>query len=80
MFYANGKELTDQTTKNKVNVRKELQDGTLRSSIYNNSNYFVLLDDRIVGSGKTNLGKESVTDPKIKEAILAKAITYKKTC
>jgi hypothetical protein len=80
MFYDNGKEVTDQTTKNKVNVRKELQDGTLRSSVYNNSNYFVLLDDRIVGSGKTNLGKESITDPKIKEAILAKAITYKKTC
>jgi hypothetical protein len=80
MFYDNGKEVTDQTTKNKVNVRKELQDGTLRSSVYNNSNYFVLLDNRIVGSGKTNLGKESITDPKIKEAILAKAITYKKTC
>ena len=80
MFYDNGKEVTDQTTKNKVNVRKELQDGTLRSSVYNNSNYFVLSDNRIVGSGKTNLGKESVTDPKIKEAILAKAITYKKTC
>jgi len=80
MFYDNGKEVTDQTTKNKVNVRKELQDGTLRSSVYNNSNYFVLLDNRIVGSGKTNLGKESITDPKIKEAILDKAITYKKTC
>lgn len=80
MFYDNGKEVTDQTTKNKVNVRKELQDGTLRSSVYNGSNYFVLSDNRIVGSGKTNLGKESITDEKIKEAILAKAITYKKTC
>jgi len=80
MFYDNGKELTDQTTINKVNVRKELQDGTLRTSIYNKANYFVLLDGRIVGSGKTNLGKESITDPKIKEAILAKAVTYKKEC
>jgi adenosyl cobinamide kinase/adenosyl cobinamide phosphate guanylyltransferase len=80
MFYANGKELTDQTTINKVNVRKELQDGTLRVSVYNKANYFVLLDGRIVGSGKTNLGKESITDPKIKEAILAKAVTYKKEC
>lgn len=80
MFYDNGKEVTDQTTKNKVNVRKELQDGTLRTSIYNKANYFVLLDGRIVGSGKTNLGKESITDPKIKEAILAKAVTYKKQC
>lgn len=80
MFYDNGKEVTDQTTKNKVNIRKELQDGTLRSSVYNNSNYFVLLDGKVLGSGKTNLGKESIIDPKIKEDILAKAITYKKTC
>ena len=80
MFYDNGKELTDQTTINKVNVRKELQDGTLRTSVYNKANYFVLLDGRIVGSGKTNLGKESISDPKIKEAILAKAVTYKKEC
>jgi hypothetical protein len=38
------------------------------------------LDNKILGSGTTNLGKESVSDPKIKEEILAKAITYKKTC
>jgi len=80
MFYENGNEVTDQTTKNKVNVRKELQDKTLRSSIYNGANYFVLSDDRIVGSGKTNLGKESITDNTIKEKILAKAVTYKKEC
>ena len=80
MIYQNGKEVTDQTTKNKVNVRKELQDGTLRVSIYNNAKYFVLSDNRIVGSGSSNVGKESVTNPIIKEAILAKAITYKKTC
>jgi hypothetical protein len=63
-----------------VNIRKELQDGTLRVSTYNNSEYFVLLDGRILGSGKTNLGKETVTDPKIKEQILDKAVVYKKTC
>jgi hypothetical protein len=80
MFYDNGKEVTDQTIKNKVNIRKELQDGTLRTSVYNNSNYFVLLDGRVLGSGKSNLGKESITDPKIKEAILAKAVTYRKQC
>ena len=80
MFYENGNEVTDQTTKNKVNVRKELQDKTLRSSVYNGANYFVLSDDRIVGSGKTNLGKESITDNTIKEKILAKAVTYKKEC
>jgi len=80
MFYDNGKEVTDQTTKNKVSIRKELQDGTLRVSTYNNSEYFVLLDGRILGSGKTNLGKETVTDPKIKEQILDKAVLYRKTC
>jgi hypothetical protein len=80
MFFDNGKEVTDQTIKNKVNIRKELQDGTLRVSTYNNSEYFVLLDGRILGSGKTNLGKETVTDPKIKEQILDKAVVYKKTC
>lgn len=80
MFYQNGNEVTDQTTKNKVNIRKELQDGTLRTSVYNKFNYFVLSDDRIVGSGKTNLGKESITSEAIKEQILEKAVLYKKQC
>jgi hypothetical protein len=75
-----GKEVTDQTIKNKVDIRKELQDKTLRISTYNKSEYFVLSDDRIVGSGKTNLGKETVTDPNIRKKILMKAILYKKTC
>jgi len=80
MFFSNGKEVTDQTIKNKVNIRKELQDGTLRISTYNKSEYFVLLDNRILGSGKTNLGKETVTDPTIIKNILMKATLYKKTC
>jgi len=80
MFYDNGKEVTDQTIKNKVSIRKELQDGTLRTSVYNGSNYFVLLNGKVLGSGKTNLGKESVTDSKILESILSKAVIYKKTC
>lgn len=80
MYYENGNELKDQTTKNKVNVRKELQDGTLRISTYNNSDYFVLSDGRIVGSGKTNLGKESINDSVIQEKILAKAVLHKKQC
>lgn len=80
MFYDNGKEVTNQTIKNKANIRKELQDGTLKVSTYNNSNYFVLSDNRVVSSGKTTLGKESVTDPKIKEMILDKAVKYKKDC
>jgi hypothetical protein len=80
MFYDNGNEVTDQTTKNKVNVRKELQDGTLRTSTYNGSNYFILSDNRIVGSGTTNLGKESINNVKTKETILATAIKYKPNC
>jgi hypothetical protein len=80
MFFSNGKEVEDQTIKNKVNIRKELQDKTLRISTYNKSEYFVLSDGRILGSGKTNLGKETVTDPDIKKKILMKAVLYKKTC
>jgi alkylated DNA repair dioxygenase AlkB len=82
MYYNKGygREVEDQTIKNKVSIRKELQDKTLRISTYNKSEYFVLSDDRIVGSGKTNLGKETVTDPNIRKKILMKAILYKKTC
>jgi hypothetical protein len=80
MFYDNGNEVTDQTTINKVNIRKELQDGTLRVAIYNNFKYFILSDNKILGSGATNLGKESISDPTLKGKILAKAVTYKKTC
>jgi len=80
MFFDNGNEVTDQTIKNKVNIRKELQDKTLRVSTYNKSEYFVLSDNRIVGSGTTNLGKETVTDPDIKKKILMKAVLYKKSC
>jgi hypothetical protein len=80
MLFANGKEVTDQTIKNKVDIVIATQDGTLKISTYNNSKYFVLSDNRILGSGKTNLGKESVTDPDIQKKILMKAILYKKTC
>jgi hypothetical protein len=80
MFFDNGKEVTDQTIKNKVNIRKELQDGNLRISVYNNNKYFVLSNNKILGSGKTNLGKDTVTDPKIKQEILDKAVLYKPKC
>ena len=80
MFYDNGKELTDKTTINKVNIRKELQDGTLRTSSFNKFNYFILSDGTILGSGNTNLGKETVTNQSIKDKILAKATLYKKDC
>jgi hypothetical protein len=80
MLFANGTEVTDQTIKNKVDIIIATQDGTLKISTYNNSKYFVLSDNRILGSGKTNFGKESVTDPDIQNKILMKAILYKKTC
>jgi len=80
MFYQNGNEVVDQTTKNKLNVRMELQDGTLRTATYNGASYFILSDNRIVGSGVTNLGKESITNQELKELLLSKAILYKNQC
>lgn len=80
MFFDNGTEVTDQTIKNKANIRKELQDGTLRTSVFNRVNYFILSDNRILGGGKTNLGKESITDVDIAKKILDKAVLYKKQC
>jgi hypothetical protein len=80
MLFENGTEVTDQTIKNKVDIKIAFQDGTLRISVYNNNKYFVLSNNRILGSGKTNLGKETVTDPKIKQEILDKAVLYKPKC
>lgn len=80
MLFANGTEVTDQTIKNKVDIKMAYQDGTLRISVYNNNKYFVLSNNKIFGSGKTNLGKETVTDPKIKQEILDKAVLYKPKC
>jgi hypothetical protein len=80
MFYANGDELTDKTIMNKVNIRKELQDGTLRMSNFNNSNYYILSDNTILGSGTTNLAKETIADAETKRIILDRATTYKPKC
>ena len=80
MLFANGTEVTDQTIMNKVDIKMAYQDGTLRISVYNNNKYFVLSNNKIFGSGKTNLGKETVTDPKIKQEILDKAVLYKPKC
>lgn len=80
MLFANGTEVTDQTIKNKVDIKIAYQDGTLRISVYNNNKYFVLSNNKIFGSGNTNLGKETVTDPKIKQEILDKAVLYKPKC
>lgn len=80
MFFANGKEVTDQTIKNKVDIKMAKEDKTLKVSTYNNSKYFVLSDGRILGAGKTNLGKETVTDPDIRKKILMTAVLQKKKC
>ena len=80
IFYANGNELTDKTSINKVNIRKELQDGTLRMSNFDKSNYYVLSDNTILGSGTTNLAKETIADAETKRIILDRATTYKPKC
>ena len=80
MLFANGTEVTDQTIKNKVDIQIAIEDKTLKISTYNKNKYFVLSDDRILGSGKTNLGKETVTDPDIRKKIIMTAVLYKKTC
>lgn len=77
MFFDNGNEVTDQIIKNKVIIKKELQDGTLRKSEWNGSIYFITSDNKIMGSGKTNLGKETIKDKNIIEKVLAKAVPYK---
>ena len=80
MVFANGNEVTDTTIQNKVKIKKEARYGVLRTSAYNNSNYYVLSDNTILGAGKSNLGKETVKDSTIKERILAKVIAFKKNC
>jgi hypothetical protein len=63
-----------------VDIIIATQDKTLKISTYNNSKYFVLSDNRILGSGKTNFGKETVSDPDIRKKIIMTAILYKQTC
>jgi len=80
MYYANGNDLTDQTTINKAKIKMEYEDGTLRMSNFNKSNYYVLSDNTILGTGTTNLGKESVNNAETKQIILDRATPYKKSC
>ena len=80
MFYDNGNEVTDQTTKNKVEVNMAYLDGNLRISLYNEAEYFVLSDNRIIKADKTDKGKETIKDPKIIMSILEKATPFKKNC
>ena len=63
-------------------ITKEFQDGTLRVSTdpATKFNYYVLSDNTILGSGTTNLAKETISDPLIKKRILEAASLYKKSC
>jgi len=69
IYFGNGDELTDQRIKNKLYITKELQDGTLRVSTdpATKFNYYILSDNTILGSGTTNLAKETISDPLIKK-------------
>ena len=82
IYFGNGDELTDQRIKNKLYITKEFQDGTLRVSTdpATKFNYYVLSDNTILGSGTTNLAKETISDPLIKKRILEAASLYKKSC
>lgn len=80
MTYENGNPVTDEVTKNKVMIKKELIDGTLRKGFYNNSTYYITTDNRIFGSSKTNLGKETIKDKKIAAEILKNAEPFNNSC
>ena len=69
-----------EPTENKADVETAFQDGTLRISIYNNNNYFVLSDNRILESEGDNFGKEVEVSPEVAEEILDKAVLYKPKC
>lgn len=84
MTLEDGREVTNEVLKNKVRIAKEREEGTLRLSTLNNSNYFVLSinnRDVVIGADKNNLGKiRYEEDFIIKQAVIEKAVLYKKEC
>jgi hypothetical protein len=48
----------NETVRNKTLVRYETTQGTLRRVTYNNTEYAILSDDRIISLSKTSVGKE----------------------
>jgi hypothetical protein len=80
MFFADNTIVTDPIVQNQANIQKELKDGTLRVATSGGFQFFVLSDNKILLSAKNNLGKEYIADSQMKERILDKAVTYKKTC
>jgi hypothetical protein len=80
MFFADGKAVTDTVLQNQASIVKEKRNGTLRTSVSGEFNFFILSDNKILLSGKTNIGKEYIADPEMMQRILDKAVIYKKTC
>ena len=48
----------NETVGNKALVRHETNQGTVRKAVYNNTEYAILSDDRIISLSKTSAGKE----------------------
>jgi hypothetical protein len=80
MFFADGKPVTDTVLQNQASIAKEKINETLRTSISGGFNFFILSDNKILLSGKNNVGKEYIADPEMMQRILDKAVIYKKTC
>jgi hypothetical protein len=80
MFFADGKPVTDTVLQNQASIAKEKRNETLRTSISGGFSFFILSDNKILLSGKNNVGKEYIADPEMMQRILDKAVIYKKTC
>lgn len=78
-IYQDNIEVTDLLLINKVNIKKELEDGTLRKGIVNNKTYFVLTNNQVLNSDKDIIGTE-ISDKELKEMVIKKAVLYKKQC
>jgi hypothetical protein len=79
-MFENGKLVKDPILKNQANIAKEKRNGTLRTSISGGFNFLVLSDNKILLSGKNNVGKEYIADPEMMQRILDKAVIYKIKC
>lgn len=74
-----GNEITNENRINMLRVNLAAQDGSLRQSEYNNSSYYILPDNSIIGTGKTNYGKASIKNQTIIDKIIETATSYKPT-
>jgi hypothetical protein len=73
-FKTSGNPVTKETVVNKALVRYETQQGTIRTATYNNIEYKILSDNRIISMSKSNTGKEKwIKDSKQRTNILEQA-------